>query len=452
MKVTLERLPESRVQLDIEVDQERVDKSFEAAFRRLAPRARIPGFRPGKAPRPLIEKALGRDRIMGEALDKLVPDVYNEVMATEDVDAIAQPSLDSMEMDPVRFRFIVPVRPTITLNDHRSIRVESKAIAATDEAVAEQVMLLRRRHAMYVPVERPVQWNDMLIADIEATVDGDDFVKDDDAEFPVREGQPLLFPGVSEAILGMTAGETKQFDVDIPEDFRVERFQGKTANFTAKLKEVKEEQLPDEDDELASMVNAEEFDSFQALRDRIRSDMLAQLEAEEKNRLRNEAIDKLVEVATFDYPAVMVEREIDHMIRDVMGRDEKQYALYLQRIGRSEAEYRETLREAADVRVRRSLALTELAEVEKVDVTPDDVEAEVDKLVAPMGDDGARFREMFTTLEGIATIRRNLTSERTLDRLAAIAIGEAPELPASPAPEAADAEPAEAESKEDAPE
>ena len=200
------------------------------------------------------------------------------------------------------------------------------------------------------------------------------------------------------------------------------------------------------------MVNAEEFDSFQALSDRIRSDMLAQLEAEEKNRLRNEAIDKLVEVATFDYPAVMVEREIDHMIRDVMGRDEKQYALYLQRIGRSEAEYRETLREAADVRVRRSLALTELAEVEKVDVTPDDVEAEVDKLVAPMGDDGERFREMFTTLEGIATIRRNLTSERTLDRLAAIAIGEAPELPASPAPEAADAEPAEAESKEDAPE
>ncbi len=451
MKVTLERLTESRVQLDIEVDQERVDKSFEAAFRRLAPRARIPGFRPGKAPRPLIEKALGRDRIMGEALDKLVPDVYNEVMETEDVDAIAQPSLDNMELDPVRFRFIVAVRPTVSLNDHRAIRIEAKPVGVTDEALAEQLMLLRRRHAMYVPVERPVQWNDMLIADINATVEDGDFINDEDAEFPVREGQPLLFAGVAEALLGMNPGETKEFALEVPADFRVERFQGKTANFTAKLKEVKEEQLPDEDDDFAAMVNAEEFDGIQALKDRIRGDMATQLEAEEKNRLRNEAIDRLVEVTTFDYPVVMVDREIDHMIREVMGTDQKQYGLYLQRVGRSEAEYRETLREAAVERVRRSLALTRLSEVEKVDVTPDDVEAEIDKLVAPMGDDASRFREMFTTLEGIATIRRNLTSERTLDRLAAIVTGEAPELPASTAEEAVDAEPAEAESKEDAP-
>ena len=445
LKVTLERLPESRIQLDIEVDQDRVDKQFEAALKRLAPRARVAGFRPGKAPRHLVERALGHDRIMGEALDKLVPDVYNEAIEGEAIDAIDQPNLDKLEMEPVRLKFTVAVRPTVDLGDYRTVRVERQPAEVTDEAIAEQMLLLRRRHATHVPVERPVQWDDVLLADISATVEGDDFVKDEDAEFTLREGQPLLLDGLAEAFLGMNRGETKSVDIAIPDDFRSERLQSKTATFILAIKEVKEEQLPDEDDELAAMINAEEFETIDALRDRLRSDMTKQLEAQEEARYRGAAIEMLVEGATFDYPPVLVEREIDHMIQDLMGNNQQQYAAYLQTVGRSESEYRDTLREAANIRLRRSLAVSRLAEVEKLEVTPDDVEAEVDRLVEPMGEDALRFREMFSTLEGIATIRRNLTSAKTLKRLVAIAAGEAPELPAEV--EAL----AEAATKEDAP-
>lgn len=435
MKVTLERLPESRMQLDIEVDQEVVDTHFEAAYRRLASRARIPGFRPGKAPRPMVEKALGRERIMSEALDKIVPDVYNKAIESEDVPAIAQPTLENVELEPVRLTFTVPVRPTVDLGEYRALRVEKKAVDVTDETVDEQILLLRRRHAIHSPVDRPAQWDDILTASVQGTVEGEDFVRDEDAEFALRKDHELLVPGLAEAFTGMKKGEEKDIELPIPEDFRSERFQGKAANFHIAVIEVKEELLPDEDDELAQTVNAEEFETFAALRARITDDLEKRAQAEEDNRLRGEALELLVTATTFDYPAVLVDREIDHIVSEMMGNDQKQYVNYLQRIGRSEADYRETFREVADVRLKRSLALSKLTEVEQIEVTPADVEIEVDRLSEPMGEEAGRFKEMFASPEGIATIRRNLTSERTLQRLLAIAGGEAPELPAAPAAE-----------------
>lgn len=435
MKVTLERLPESRMQLDIEVDQEVVDKQFEAAYRRLASRARIPGFRPGKAPRPMVEKALGRDRIMGEALDKIVPDVYNEAIEQEEVPAIAQPTLENVELEPVRLKFTVPVRPTVDLGEYRALRVEKKAVEVSEDTVEDQVLSLRRRNAIHAPVDRPAQWNDILTASVHGTVDGEDFVRDDAAEFALREDHEILVPGLAQAILGMTKGDEKDVELPIPDDFRAERFQGKTAAFHVAVQEVKEEQLPDEDDELAQMVNAEEFETFAALRARIREDLEKREQAEEDNRVRGEALELLVTAATFDYPVVLVDREIDHIVSEMMGNDQKQYVNYLQRIGRNEAEYRETFREVADLRLKRSLALSKLTEVEGIDVTPPDVESEIERLSEPMGEEAERFKQMFTSPEGIATIRRNLTSERTLQRLLAIAAGEAPDLPPAPAAE-----------------
>jgi len=142
---------------------------------------------------------------------------------------------------------------------------------------------------------------------------------------------------------------------------------------------------------------------------------------------RTKAVDALVEGAAVEFPRILVEREIDHIIRDSMGNDSSQYAAYLRRVGRSESEYRESLRDAAEARVRRSLALSELAEAEGIAVSAEEIEGELDKLVAPMGDDAERFRQMFATEEGVSTIRRNLLTRKTLERLAEIARGEVQE-------------------------
>lgn len=426
MKVTLERLPESRVQLQIEIDDERLEKSLDSAYKRIAQRNRFPGFRPGKAPRPIVERAVGREGLIREALDKLVPAAYNEAIETENVDAIGQPDLQIDQLEPVKFTATVPIRPTVQLNDYRAIRVDREAVEVTGEMVEEQILLLRRRHATQVPVDRPIQWDDVIIADVKASEeDGNQFLDDENAEFPLREGRVLFAPGLAEAFLGMTKGDEKTLDLEIPADFNIEQLQGKKVTFTLNVHEVKEEQLPEADDEFANMVNPDEFPDFATLRARIESDIKASLEEQAEQKFRSAAVDRLVEGATLEYPRVLVEHEIDHLIREAMGNsNQQQYQLYLQSIGKSEDEFRETWREAAEMRLRRSLVLSELAEAEGLDVSAEEIEEELDTLVAPLGDDAARFRQMFATEEGVSTIRRNLLSRKTLDRLAAIARGE----------------------------
>lgn len=421
MKVTLERLPESRVQLDIEVEPERVAKQVDAAYRRLAPKAKVPGFRPGKAPRAMTERYIGEQRLLNEAIDKLIPDVYNEAIETESVDAIAQPELDKVELDPMRFKFTVAVRPEVELGDYHSIRVEPDAVEVTGEMLDEQLRLIQRRYAMQVPVDRAIQWDDVIIADVAGQLDDEDFVSDEDAEFPLREEQTLFVPGLAEAFLGMSKGDDKSVEIAMPEDFRVERIAGKAATFTIKVKEVKEEQLPDLDDDFASTVNAEEFPTFDALKERINGDLQKAIQEQSDTKLRAQALDKLVEGATIEFPRVLVDREIERMIRESMGNDQAQYATYLQRAGRTEEEYRETLRPEAETHVRRSLALSKLTDAEGLDATEEEIELELDKLVEPLGDDAARFRDMFRTDDGLATLRRNIISKKVLDRLADIA-------------------------------
>jgi trigger factor len=216
VKVTLERLPESRVSLDIEVEQERVEQSLDVAYKRLAPGVRVPGFRPGKAPRPMVERHIGRQRLMSEALDDLVPKVYNEAIQTEDVDAIAQPELDSVELEPVRLKFTVPIRPTVDGGDYRAVRVEKEPIEVTAEMVDEQVQMLRRRYAVQAPVDRAIQWGDIIIADVTGEAEGEQFLEDENAEFPLEEGHTLLVEGLAEAFVGMKKGEEKTVELDLP--------------------------------------------------------------------------------------------------------------------------------------------------------------------------------------------------------------------------------------------
>lgn len=421
VKVTVERLPESRIQLEIEVDPERLEKTLESTYRKLASKAKISGFRPGKAPRPLIMQRIGgRPGLIREALDDIVPDAYNTAIEEQDVHAIDQPDLEILEVDPVRFKATVPVRPSVDLNDYGSIHVERNAVAVTDADVADELRALRQRLALHVPVDRAANWNDFLIADIRATADGEQFVDDQGAEFPLREGATLFVPGLAEAFVGMARNESKTVELPLPEDFSSERLRGKAATFELNVREVKEEELPDEDDDLAAQV-AEDLENLDALRARIREQLQSTREAAEASRVRSEALAQLVQRATLDYPRVLVEREMDHMVSEGVGNDAARYQQYLRAVGRSHAEFRETFRESAEERLRSSLVVTKLGEVENIAVDDADIDAEIDRLAGPMGEESGRFREIFSGDNARESIRRNLVTQRTFDRIVEIA-------------------------------
>ncbi len=423
MKVTLERLPESRVQLEIEVEPDRLERSLDAAYKRLVPTLRIPGFRPGKAPRRVVERMVGRERLLSEALDALVPAVYTEALESEEIDPVDQPELEILETEPVRFKATVPIRPTVTLGDYSTIRIAPEPVAVTDEMFEEQMTLIRRRFATIGPVERGAEWNDHLTADVKGTVEDTPFVQDEDVDFQLIEDQRLFLPGLAEEFLGLEAESEKTVEIEVPEDFPPQ-FAGKTASITLTVKAVKEEELPDEDDDLAQQVNAEEFETIDELHERVRHDLQETLQQQADEAYRLKAVDELVGLSEIEFPQVLLDREIDELIRQDHGSDVRAYQAHLAQVGKSTEEFRELYREPAQERLFRSLVLGEFTTAEGIEVSDEEVVEQREKMLEPLGEEGANMRTMFESESGAANIRGSLLTEKTLARLQEIAAAE----------------------------
>lgn len=433
VKVTTERLPNSQVKVEIEVAPERVEQSIDAAYKRLAKRVKIPGFRPGKAPRPVVERHLGgRDALLHEALDKLVPEVYDEVVEEQDIHAIDLPQLSITNLEPVTFTATVPIRPEVKLGDYKSIRLEHEPVAVDGNQVDEAVERLRASQALLEPVERPVKLGDVLRADISAHIEGDEQFSRQDAEFALIEDGEVLQPGFKEQLVGMTKSEEKKFSLAVPDDHPDESRRGKKYDYSVALREVKERRLPDLDDDFAQGIG-EGYETVDLLKDKIRTDMLAELERQERASYEMRILDELLKISEIEYPPVMVDREIEHQLTD-HGGGQAAFQDQLQRAGKTEDEVKSELRPAAEDRVKRSLILSQVSEDEAVEVSDDEVDAELDRYTADMGENAARMREVLGSQEGRASIARSLKTRKTFDRLVQIAEsdGKAPARPASP--------------------
>jgi len=422
VKVSTQRLPESQVLLEIEVDPEQMERSLDKAYRRLAQRVEVPGFRKGKTPRNMLERHLGRGRLVQEALDILIPEAYNQAIEEQDVDAIDQPSIELVNEEPLAFKATVPVRPTVDIGDYESVRVAREPYDIPEEEVDKALDELRHRYALHEPVERPVEIGDIVRADVRGVIDGREVYKEDDAEFRLREGATVLLPGIAEGIAGTEKGVPKEISVTVPEGDRP--LSGKSGVFTVTVKEVKQEVLPELNDDFAREVG-EGFASLEALRERLRNDIRERVEAQVEEAYRDKAVGALVEQAkAIEFPPVMAEREVDRLIQDQARHLGMEVDQYLANAKRTREQLREELLPAATERVRRSLALTQLAEQEQIKAENEEVEAEVEKLAASPGQSatgGEQLRKLFGSSDGRAAIARSLITRKTMDRLAEIA-------------------------------
>jgi trigger factor len=427
LKVSAEKLPQSQVALEIEVEPERVERSLEQAYRRLAQRTRVPGFRPGKAPRAMLERYLGRDSLMQEALDRLIPEVYRQAVEEEDLDPIDFPELEVTSTEPLVVKATVPVRPTVDLGDYLSLRVEPEPVEVDEARVEEALTDLQRRYATLEPVQRPVQWGDVVRADIVATVDSEKILEQEDVQFHLREGVALSLPGFAEKLIGLEKGVESEVAVDVAPDHKDARLAGKTCVYRVLVKEIKQENLPPLDDAFARQVG-EGFSDLKALRDRITESLRQAEEEAAKHRYHDRILNALQDGATVEYPPILADREIERLLREQSGSDQddpRALERYLQRIGRSEDDLRLELRPTAIERVIRSLLLTTVADVENIDVSDAEIDAEVEQMASAAGEQAADVRKLFQGEDRRNAIRRSLLTRKTLDRLVSIASGEA---------------------------
>lgn len=418
MKVSAERIPQSQVVLEIEVEPERLEKSLDAAYRRLVQRTIVPGFRRGKAPRAMLERHLGRDVLLDEALDRLIPEVYREAIEQEDIDAVELPQVEMVSTEPLVMKATVPVRPTIELGDYQRMWLPRETVEVKEERVDEALEQLRHRYANLEPVKRPLTWGDVVTADVAGRVDGRTLFDRKDAEFQLKEERPVFLPGLAEKLVGLKKGAEQDIDLPLPRDFGDAALAGKTCLCHVAVHEVKEEKLPALDDEFARQVG-EGFAGLDALRQRLRDDLQHAEEEAALDRYHDLILSTLEESAQLEYPPVLVEKEIDHLLQDQTGPggDARTLERYLQRIGKSEEQVRKDLHSVAEQRLRRSLLLSRVAEVENIDVDDNEITQEIERMASSGGPQAQEIRRVFDNEDGRGAIRRSLVTRKTWDRL-----------------------------------
>ncbi len=388
MKVTIERLPQSTVRLDIAADEQEFADALERAFRRISQRVQVPGFRPGRAPRTLVERRVGREFIVAEAQRELMDRLYHEALQQHELIPVSDPEVEVYQEEPLAFRVEVQVYPQADLDGYRDIRVEPREVSVTDEEIDAVIEQVRRSQAIWKTPEEPrrPQDGDQVVVDIEA------YEGDQPFQEPLRNatfvlGESNLFTEIDQAIRSLLPGEETEFDIAFAEDDeRVNpELRGKTLHYKVKLHEVKERELPELDDALAQSLGAA---TLAELRDRIRRDLLRQKAQAARAEVLQLAVDRLVEVATLELPPALIDRQVASEIERLRERLRQQGTSleeYLRFQGKTLEEFAQELRPEAEARLRRFFVLEAFAEVEGIQVSEEELEAEIERLAAASG-------------------------------------------------------------------
>ncbi|NKS64212.1 trigger factor [Rhodococcus hoagii] len=362
MKSTVEQLSPTRVRINVEVPFEELKPDFDKAYKALAQQIRLPGFRPGKAPAKLLEARVGRGAVLEQVVNDALPARYSEAVSASDVKVIGQPEIDITKLEDGQelvFTAEVDVRPEITLPDFSTVAVTVDPIEVTEEAVAEQLLSLRQRFGTLKGVEREVQDGDFVSIDLSATVDGEAVPEATASGLSHEVGSGQLIEGLDEAIIGVKAGESKDFTSTLVAG----DFAGQEAVITVTVNSVKERELPEADDEFAQM--ASEFDTLADLEADLRERVARVRKVEQAGQIRDKVLESLLETVEVPLPEAVVKAEVDAALHDAIhGLDHSEEKLneLLEAQGTTREQFDADAKEAAERSVKTQLLLDAIAD------------------------------------------------------------------------------------------
>jgi trigger factor len=402
------------------------------SYRRLVSRVQIPGFRPGKAPRSIVESHLGRPALVHEALEFMVPETLDQILKQEDLQAFMEPELEILEVEPVSFRAVVPLEPVVELGDMRSIELEREPVEITDEQVNEIIERLQWEAAPWEPVDRPVQFGDLLTLNTRGSIGGEEAINDEGIDFIPRQDSPVPIPGFSVYLEGMVEGQEKQFDLTVPEEHHQPEFAGKVCHLHVQVLSIKEKKLPELDDEFSKGV-LEGYETMELLNDYLRQQLTEAAENASQRQAEQDGLEELLRISKIQASNMIYQRELDNMYeeRERAVRNQRlDMDTYLRYIGTTGTEWREQLRPQAEQRLNTYLVVRKLAQDEGLEVDTDEIQAEIDSMVETSGNSSEAMRQMFSSEHAQESIRSSLLSRKVLGRLVEIIEGRG-EAPAS---------------------
>ena len=427
MKVTTESSSPTEIILNIALDAADEEPFVDRSYRRTVGNLAIPGFRKGKAPRSIVESHVGRQALLREALDYMIPETLNRVMQERELRAFIEPQVEMLEWEPVSFKAVIALEPAVDLGDFRQLRLEKTPATISDEQIDRVIDRLRREAAPWEPVSRPAQFGDLLTLDVRGVMDEVEIINDSAVDFIPHPENVLPFPGFAQHLEGLLEGVAKDFILVIPEDYPRPEFAGKAVSFQATALAIKEKNLPAADDEFAKGVG-EGYADMAALRAEMFARLNSEAEAQAERAFQERTLAAVLDQATVDLSDLVIGREVQGIVeeRERMLRQQRlDLESYLGYVGKTPQEFQEELRPEAVARLRRTLVMRQLAKEEAIAVTLEEAQAEVEEMLLEEAAEENReaMRRTLYAEENLVSIQNAILTRKTMERLTAIVQG-----------------------------
>ena len=385
MSLQVEKLEKNMAKLTIEVGAEELEKAIEKAYQKQKKQISIPGFRKGKVPRQMVEKMYGKEVFYEDAANELIPDAYDKALEECTKDIVSSPKIEVTQIEsgkPFVFTATVALKPEVKLGKYKGVKIDKIDAEVTEDDVMAEIEKEREKSARNITVEdRPVKDGDMTTLDFEGFVDGVAFEGGKGENYPLTIGSGAFIPGFEEQLVGAEIGKEVEVKVTFPEDYQAENLKGKDAVFKCTIKEIKEKELPELDDEFASEVS--EFETLAEYKEDVKKNLTEKKEKDAKNAREDAAVKAAVEVSEMEIPDAMLETQQRQMVDEFAQRITMQglsMEQYFQFTGTNYQQMVEQVKPQAEERIKSRLVLEAIAKAENIEATEEDYEKELETM------------------------------------------------------------------------
>ncbi len=385
MSLQVEKLEKNMAKLTIEASAEDLEKAIEKAYQKQKKQISIPGFRKGKVPRQMVEKMYGKAVFYEDAANELIPDAYEKALEECEEDIVSSPKIEVTQIEagkPFVFTATVALKPEVKLGKYKGVKVDKIDVEVTDADIDAEINKEREKNARNITVEdRPVKDGDITTLDFEGFVDGVAFEGGKGENYPLTIGSGAFIPGFEEQLVGAEIGKEVEVKVTFPEDYQAENLKGKDAVFKCTVKEIKEKQLPELDDEFAGEVS--EFDTLAEYKEDVKTTLTLKKERDAKNAKENAAVDAAVAASEMEIPEAMLETQQKQMLDEFAQRISMQglsMQQYFQFTGSNYQQMFEQVKPQAEERIKARLVLEAIAKAENLEATEEEYEKELQNM------------------------------------------------------------------------
>ncbi|MBO9608572.1 MAG: trigger factor [Paenibacillaceae bacterium] len=422
MKASWEKIEKNQGVLTVEVEAEQVASALDKAFKKIAAKINVPGFRKGKVPRGIFEAKFGVESLYQDALDILLPEAYMQAVKETGIEPVDRPEVDVQQIakgQELKFSAKVVVKPEVALGEYKGIEVPAASDEVTEEEVEAELKQMQQRHAELVVVEEGAAENgDVTVIDFEGFLDGVPFDGGKGENHSLELGSGSFIPGFEEQVVGMAKGEDKDLTVTFPEQYQAEELQGKEVVFKVHLHEIKRKNLPALDDEFA--LDVSEFETLEEYKQDIAKRLTERKAQANKREREGAAIDKAAEAATIDIPEAMIATEVESMLEEFGNRLKMQgidMPTYFRITGQSEEQLKAQMSGDASKRVRNNLVLEAISKAEGIEATDEDVNAELEQMANTYQRTVEDVRSILTANGSLENMKHDLAIRKTVDFL-----------------------------------